>query len=117
MVFYLTAKENIGTLLYRRITWFFSNMFTEGTPCCTHKCVTKGEFSEADSQYSDYSDIIMGAMASEITSLTIVYLTVYLGTNQRKHQSSALLAFVWGIRATDAECFHVMTSSWWGCQG
>ena len=30
----------------------------------------------------------MGAMASQITSLTIVYLTVYSGANQRKHQIS-----------------------------
>ena len=41
-----------------------------------------------------YSYIIMGAMASQITSLTIVYSTVYSGADQRKHQSSALLAFV-----------------------
>ena len=40
----------------------------------------------------------MGAMASQITSLTIVYLTVYSGADQSKHQSSASLAFVWGIR-------------------
>ena len=40
----------------------------------------------------------MGTVASEITSLTIVYLTVYSGTDQRKHQSSASLAFVQGIR-------------------
>ena len=36
----------------------------------------------------------MGAMASQITSLTIVYSTVYSGTDQRKHQSSASLAYV-----------------------
>ena len=41
-----------------------------------------------------YSDVTMGAMASQITSLTIVYSTVYLGAGQRKHQSSASLAFV-----------------------
>ena len=40
-----------------------------------------------------YSDV----MASQITSLTIVYSTVYSGTDQRKHQSSASLAFVRGI--------------------
>ena len=39
----------------------------------------------------------MGAMASQITSFTIVYLTVYLGADQRKHQSSASLAFVRGM--------------------
>ena len=44
-----------------------------------------------------YSDVIMSAMASQITSLTIVYSTVYSGTDQRKHQSSASLAFVRGI--------------------
>ena len=44
-----------------------------------------------------YTDIIMSAMASQITSLTIVYLTVYSDADQRKHQSSASLAFVWEI--------------------
>ena len=44
-----------------------------------------------------YDGVIMGAMASLITSLTIVYSTVYSNTEQRKHQSSAPLAFVWGI--------------------
>ena len=44
-----------------------------------------------------YDDVIMGAIASQITSLTIVYLTVYSGADQIKHQSSASLAFVWGI--------------------
>ena len=39
----------------------------------------------------------MTAMASEITSLTIVYSTVYSGTDQRKHQSSESQAFVRGI--------------------
>ena len=39
----------------------------------------------------------MGAMASQITSLTIVYSTVYSGGDKRKHQSSASLAFVTGI--------------------
>ena len=39
----------------------------------------------------------MGAMASQITSLTVVYSTVYSATDQRKHQSSVSLAFVRGI--------------------
>ena len=43
-----------------------------------------------------YDDVIMGAMASQITSLTIVYSTVYSDADQRKHQSSASLAFVRG---------------------
>ena len=44
-----------------------------------------------------YTDVIMSAMASQITSLTILYSTVYSGADQRKHQSSASLAFVRGI--------------------
>ena len=44
-----------------------------------------------------YGDVIMGMMVSPITSLTIVYSTVYSGADQRKHQSSALLASVRGI--------------------
>ena len=62
-----------------------------------------------------YNDIIMRAMASQITSLTIVYSIVYSGADQRKYQSSASLAFVRGIhrwpaqRASNAE----NVSIWW----
>ena len=41
-----------------------------------------------------YSDVIMGAIASQITSLMTVYSIVYSDADQRKHQSSASLAFV-----------------------
>ena len=44
-----------------------------------------------------YDDVIMSAMASQISSITTVYSSVYSGANQRKHQSSASLAFVRGI--------------------
>ena len=46
----------------------------------------------------NYDDVIMSALASQITSRTIVYSTVYSGADQRKHQSTASLAFVWGIQ-------------------
>ena len=46
---------------------------------------------------SHYGDVMMGAIASQITSLTIVYSIVYSDADQRKHHSSASLAFVWGI--------------------
>ena len=69
-----------------------------------------------------YSDVIMGAMASQITSRTIVDSTVYSGADQRKNQSSASLAFVRGIHRWPAnsphngqqrgKCFLLMTSSW-----
>ena len=44
-----------------------------------------------------YSDVMMVAIASQITSFTIVHSNVYSDANQRKHQSSASLAFVRGI--------------------
>ena len=46
---------------------------------------------------SHYNDVTMGAIASQITSLVGVYSVVWLGADQRKHQSSASLAFVRGI--------------------
>ena len=63
----------------------------------------------------------MTTMASQITSLTVVYSTVYSDADQSKHQSSASLAFVWGIHRDRwiprtkgqlrGKCFHLMTSS------
>ena len=48
-------------------------------------------------KHTHYDDVTMTTMASQITSLTVVYSIVYLGVDQRKHQSSASLAFVRGI--------------------
>ena len=68
----------------------------------------------------------MGMIASQITSLTIVYSTVYSDADQRKHQSSASLAicagnspvpssaslaFVRGPRQMDSDAENV--SIWW----
>ena len=44
-----------------------------------------------------YSDVIMGAMASQITGVSIVYSIFCSGADQRKHQSFALQDFVRGI--------------------
>ena len=43
-----------------------------------------------------FRDVIISAMASQITSLAIVYSTVCSGADQTQHQSSASLAFVRG---------------------
>ena len=51
----------------------------------------------SSSRLLHYSDIIIGAMASQIVSLIIVYSTVHSGADQRKHQSSVSLAYVQGI--------------------
>ena len=53
-----------------------------------------------------YYDVIMTTVASQITSLKIVYSTVYSDADQRKHQSSASLAFVRGIHRGPVNCPH-----------
>ena len=67
------------------IDWFvvvlFSSMYGGCVVWCFHYC-----------------DVIMGTVASQITSITIVYSIVYSAVDQRKHQSFASLAFVRGIR-------------------
>ena len=57
-----------------------------------------------------YDDVIMVTMASQITSLTIVYSIIYAGTDQGKHQSSASLAFVRGIHRRPVNSPHKSAS-------
>ena len=76
----------------------------------------------ADGSAPHYGDDIMSARVSQITSPTTVCATVYSGADQRKHQSSASLAFVRGIHRWPVnsphtgqwrgKCFHSMMSSW-----
>ena len=53
-----------------------------------------------------YSDVIMSAMVSKITSASIAYSTVCSGAEQRKHQSSTSLAFVRGIHWWPVNSLH-----------
>ena len=54
-------------------------------------------FLKFNTDLHHYNDVIMSAMASQITSLMIVYSTVYSGADEKRHQNSASLAFVRGI--------------------
>ena len=56
--------------------------------------------------HGHYSGVIMSAMACQITSLTIVYSTVYSGGDKKKHQSSAWLPFVRGIHRSPVNSKH-----------
>ena len=88
---------------------FFGHSGSKWPTIFTHDCVTREnhwrivlwpETLFADKPYIFiyyYCDVIMGAAASQTTSLTIVYSTVYSDADQRKHQSSASLVFVQGI--------------------
>ena len=56
---------------------------------------TKWNFNHAGNVH--YSEVIMSAMASQITGVLIVCLNVCSVADRRKHQSSMSLAFVRGI--------------------
>ena len=88
---------------------------------CSSSVLSLSWICKCTCQIFHYIDVIMTTMASQITSLSIVYSTVYSDADQRKHQSSASLAFVWGIHRDRwiprtkgqlrGKCFHLMTSS------
>ena len=60
--------------------------------------------SEINANYH-YNDVTMYAMASQITSPKVVYSFIQ-GADQRKHQSSASLAFVRGIHRSPVNSPH-----------
>ena len=74
---------------------------------------------EVISSSDHYSDVMMGAMVSQSTGVSIVYSNVCSDADQRKHQSSASLAFLRGIHRClwipltrgqwRGKCFHLMT--------
>ena len=53
-----------------------------------------------------YSDVIVSAIATQITGVLTVYSTDCSGADQRKHQNSAPLAFVRGIRRSPVNSPH-----------
>ena len=63
-------------------------------------------------RFVHYIDVIINTMESQITSLTIVYSTVFPGADQRKHQSSASLAFVRGIHRWPVDSPHKGPVTW-----
>ena len=63
-------------------------------PCCQ---VENYPIHTRDGQIFHYNDVLMSAMTSQITSVSIVYSTVCSGVDQRKHQIDASLVFVCGI--------------------
>ena len=107
-------------LYYRRNLWFCCNMWSRPRrgklnpttpktcsmhlgeyPCRPFTWIWEVQFSPIFALFVYYMyciqstkrEVIMGTMASQISSLTIVYSTFYSGADQRKHQSSAWLAF------------------------
>ena len=98
--------ENILQYLLIYFTYFF---ITLGTFLRLHHFISSNPFLFQLSTHHNF-DVIMTTMAYQITSLMVVYSIAYSGANQRKHQSSTSLAFLWGIhRVSNAE----NDSIWW----
>ena len=103
------------------IVWWIPKFLLWREPLCHHGNLISTH-NIANTKTKHYNDVIIGEIASQITSLTIVYSTVNSDADQRKHQSSTSLAFVWGIHRDRriprtkgqlrGKCFHLMTSSW-----
>ena len=105
--------ETPSCSLWRQCKWRFQSLKIYNTPyelciqvtlCCVLLLSGTGWFYleleyDIDSQFVNihFNDVIMSVMASQITSITIVYPSIHSGADQRKHQSSAWLAFVGGI--------------------
>ena len=87
----------------------FHTMICNGNPTALINTLTSNH----------YNDVIMSAMVSQITGFAIVYSTVYSGIDQRKLQSTASLAFVWGIHRWQVNSAHKKASNggnvsiWW----
>ena len=94
--------DMVGTLLSFVVVWYYP--------------VSPISISEETlrnmGKYIRYSDIIMGMVAYQITSLMNVYSTVYSDTDQRKDQSSASLAFLRGSHRGPVNSPHKGPVTW-----
>ena len=117
----LDASQDAQTEL---ISWLspLGSVFDVTTWQAIHQIIAANCYKYASAIFSSmvvnntnhYNDVIIGATASQITSLTIVYSTVYSDAYRRKHQSSASLAFVLAgeFPAQMASCAENV-SIWW----
>ena len=113
----LKTYQNLNEHFYRYAI-SFSLYFGEN--CLTNcHCSANPFFWPVDFLFNAFNffilhhcDIIMGTIAFQITSLTIVYSTVYSDADQRKHQSSASLPFVWGIHRSPVNSPHKWPVTW-----
>ena len=91
--------------------WIFPQLYMDGKGSFVHNCDSISLINNTLVQslalyWRHYNAVIMGAIASQINSLTVVYSIVYSDADQRKHQSSASLAFVREIHRRPANSPH-----------
>ena len=99
--------------------WISETIYTSSLIDVVMNCLLISFSANALHAWFHYNDVIMGTMASQITSVAIVYSTVYSGADQRKHKSSASLAFCVGNSLGNGEFPAQMASNaesvsiWW----
>ena len=89
MQFLIHALTSMAVQLVDLTVWMSNYIQYKTVPVMTYPC---HDLSQC--MLVHYDDVKMTMLASQITSLMVVYSIVYSGVNQRKHQSSASLAFV-----------------------
>ena len=91
---YLNWSRGIRHFSHCTMQTFFNWILCGGIISNSWRCYAMGTLSALSVLSEHYTDVIMGAMASQITSLTIVYSAVYSDADHIKHQSPASLAIV-----------------------
>ena len=96
LVYGTSQRDSMCNIHDNAIKWYFYSKSSRTLKIS--KLITFVDTAQDPYSYVTYhyNDVIMSTIASQITSPAIVYSTVY-STHQRKHQSSAPLAFVRGI--------------------
>ena len=86
--------------IWKLCTWFCCALFVRGllsVGSAIASALHRWHWSNRTSVLVHYNDLIMRAMASQITSLMTVYSSVYYRRRSKQNESSASLAFVRGI--------------------
>ena len=131
MYYVKTMTPSAFLVLCKGIHWIRPDLYHKGPVLWSFDVVLDDSFNDETlclmftnlHKLKHYNAVIMGAMAFQITNLTIVYSTVYSGADQRKTSKLRVTGLCAGKspvtgefpaqRASYAEyCFHLMTSSW-----
>ena len=106
------ADDNFRNIFMTENMRFFVVIAIEYYFIWIYQCWISTDWNNGKALDMDYCDVILGTMVSQITSLTIVYSTVYSDADQRKHQSSASLAIVQGIHRGLVNSPHKWPVTW-----
>ena len=112
---YRCSNVSLVTLCHHWCWRVLSSVFAPSCPS-VHPCYLKWpcltNFACSVELWNSLQWRIMGVIVSQITSLPIVYSTVYSSAGQRKHQSSVSLAFVCGIHWWSLNSPHKWPVTW-----